>query len=580
MKSIKIKLIVYFGILILLSSLAIGTLAYFSGTGGMKDLQSQMLIEKLEGDIASANNYLEVFHGDVSLENESLYDSNNREIQGDYKMVDAILEDLGDVATIFVKIGDDFQSISSNVVLDDGQRAVGTFLGTDSAAYGPIMNGETYLGEADILGTEYFTAYQPLEDSSGEVIALLFVGVSRTASNDAIVSHSGELIKSIVLITLISIVVSLVFVLLVGRAISNPIIFLSGEIERLANYDLTKSEDNMVENMAKKKDEVGNIAASVSNLQNNLGGLVKEVLHTSHQVASSSEELSATSEESSVASMEVAKAIEEIAKGASEQAIDTEDATNKSMEIGKLMDQNELYVSELNQAGLDIDTRKEEGFYILNELVKTTKESEVATSRIFDVINTTKENAEKIEEASTMIQGISDQTNLLALNASIEAARAGEAGKGFAVVASEIRNLAEQSNIFTDEIKVIIQELKNATDESVSTIKEVGNVLAEQSKGVYETKERFNKIAFSIDTIKNSSRTINNSEKEIGSKMDELLDIIQSLSAIAQENAANTEESSASIEEQTAGMEEIANSSEQLAYLAESLSSLVDKFNI
>lgn len=580
MKSIKFKLIVYFGILILLSSLAIGTLAYLSGTNGMEDLQRQMLIEKLEGDIASANNYLEVFHGDISLRNGSLYDSNNREIQGNYQMVDAILEDLGDVATIFVKEGDDFQSISSNVVLDDGERAVGTFLGTDSAAYGPVMNGETYLGEADILGTEYFTAYQPLEDSSAQVVALLFVGVSRTTSDLAIASHSAGLIKSILLITLIAIVISLGFVLLIGRGITNPIIYLSTEIERLANYDLTKSEDNKVEDIAKKEDEVGNIAASVLNLKNNLGGLVKEVLDTSNQVASSSEELSATSQESSAASMEVAKAIEEIAKGASEQAIDTEDATTKSMEIGKLMEQNELYVSDLNEAGLDINKRKEEGFHILNQLVKTTKESELATSRIFEVINTTKENAEKIEEASSMIEGISDQTNLLALNASIEAARAGEAGKGFAVVASEIRNLAEQSNIFTDEIKEIIEELKSATDESVSTIKEVGNVLAEQSKGVYETKERFNKIAFSIDTIQKSSRTISDSEREIASKMDELLDIIQSLSAIAEENAANTEESSASIEEQTAGMEEIANSSEQLAYLAERLSSLVDNFNI
>lgn len=580
MKSIKSKLAISFSILILISLFTVAAVTFINSLNGMEELQTNMLIEKLEGDIESANYYLDNFHGELSLRNDSLYDSRGREIEGNYDLVDSIYQDLGDVATIFVKVGDDFQSISSNVLLDGNERAVGTFLGTDSAAYGPVINGDMYLGEANILGQDYFTAYNPVEDSSGEIIALLFVGVPKAASDAAIGTYKIELIQSNLLVTLICLAVAIGFVLLIGRSISNPIIFLSQEIQRLAEYDLTRDKDSKVEEISKKKDEIGSIAKSVSNLQNNLGGLVKQVLDTSHQVASSSEELSATSEESSAASFEVAKAIEEIAKGASEQAIDTENATNKSVEIGDLMNLNESYVADLNKAGVDIDARKEEGFYILNELVEKTKESELATKKIFDVINNTKVNAQKIEDASAMIQGISDQTNLLALNASIEAARAGEAGRGFAVVAGEIRNLAEQSNMFTDEIKAVIEELKKATDESVSTINEVGVTLSEQSKGVYDTKEKFNMIAFAIDTIKKNSKTISDSESEIARKKDELLDIIQSLSAIAEENAANTEESSASIEEQSAGMEEIANSSEQLAHLAEKLSSLVENFKV
>jgi hypothetical protein len=52
-------------------------------------------------------------------------------------MVDAILNDLGDTATIFMKDGDDFLRISTNVKKADGARAIGTKLGKDSAAYTP-----------------------------------------------------------------------------------------------------------------------------------------------------------------------------------------------------------------------------------------------------------------------------------------------------------------------------------------------------------------------------------------------------------------------------------------------------------
>src|SRR5690554_4503185 len=104
MKSIRIKLFVSVGILILLSSAAISTLSYFSGMRGMNDIQSQMLVDKLEGDIASANYYFNRHYGDIILADDTLYDFRGRDIQGRHIMVDSVLEDLGDVATIFARV--------------------------------------------------------------------------------------------------------------------------------------------------------------------------------------------------------------------------------------------------------------------------------------------------------------------------------------------------------------------------------------------------------------------------------------------------------------------------------------------
>ncbi len=188
------------------------------------------------------------------------------------------------------------------------------------------------------------------------------------------------------------------------------------------------------------------------------------------------------------------------------------------------------------------------------------------------------ESAVKIEKASVMIQSIADQTNLLALNAAIESARAGEAGRGFAVVAEEIRKLAEQSNMFTKEIKEIITELKLRSQSAVDTTLQVKEIVKEQGDSVAKTDEKFKAIAVAIEKTKTITENLIRSSEALTANKDQIHEIMENLSAIAEENAAGTEEASASIEEQTASVEEIANSSENLAKVSMELMGLVEKF--
>jgi methyl-accepting chemotaxis protein len=67
--------------------------------------------------------------------------------------------------------------------------------------------------------------------------------------------------------------------------------------------------------------------------------------------------------------------------------------------------------------------------------------------------------SERIGSIVLLIERIAKETRLLALNANIEAARAGAAGRGFAVVANEVKNLADQTNRATGEIRSEIQAM-------------------------------------------------------------------------------------------------------------------------
>jgi methyl-accepting chemotaxis protein len=90
--------------------------------------------------------------------------------------------------------------------------------------------------------------------------------------------------------------------------------------------------------------------------------------------------------------------------------------------------------------------------------------------------------ADKIGEVVSLISDIASQTNLLALNATIEAARAGDAGKGFAVVASEVKSLATQTAKATEDIGGQVAQIQAETGEAVEAIQSITSVIEQMSE--------------------------------------------------------------------------------------------------
>lgn len=83
---------------------------------------------------------------------------------------------MGGTATIFVKNGDEFVRVATNVKQDDGSRAIGTILDPKGSAIAVIAKGESYFGEADILCKPYVTGYEPIRDASNNIIGIYYVG--------------------------------------------------------------------------------------------------------------------------------------------------------------------------------------------------------------------------------------------------------------------------------------------------------------------------------------------------------------------------------------------------------------------
>jgi methyl-accepting chemotaxis protein len=116
---------------------------------------------------------------------------------GNFEIVDYVTGIMDGTATIFSKDRDRFVRITTNVLKDDGKRAVGTLLNNTTKAYAALSQGVSFYGVVDILGSPYITGYEPLYAKNGEYIGITYVGykaelpVLREALERARVLKSG-----------------------------------------------------------------------------------------------------------------------------------------------------------------------------------------------------------------------------------------------------------------------------------------------------------------------------------------------------------------------------------------------------
>lgn len=98
-----------------------------------------------------------------------------RKINNNYDVVDAIRRSHKATATVFVRDGEDFVRVSTNVLTPEGKRGIGTALARN-AAYAAVSKGQQFCGAVDVLGTAYDSCYNPIKDASGKVIGISYVG--------------------------------------------------------------------------------------------------------------------------------------------------------------------------------------------------------------------------------------------------------------------------------------------------------------------------------------------------------------------------------------------------------------------
>ena len=419
-------------------------------------------------------------------------------------------------------------------------------------------------------GENIYTSYYIV--GKGKAILLL------TVDEDAILKPVSKVTtRALVSCGLLAVILSIVGYFIIAR-MTQPIITISQIVGKFAEMDLSK--DARLEKISKRKDETGITGSALLSLREALAGIISDIQQQSALLFSTSESLANSASTTFGTVQNVERAVNEIAAGATNQAEETQKATDDILLIGTMVENTSSEVSSLRSLAQSISASSDHANTTLHELDSVNQRAIDSINTIYEQTHTTNESALKIKEATALISSIADETSLLSLNASIEAARAGDAGRGFAVVASQIQKLAEQSNESASQIEAIIYNLLEDSQKAVETMESVKEIMMQQNENVTKTGSTFSQVQGGISASVTNVDSIADRTDQLNTARINIVDVVQNLTSIAEENAANTKETSAAVMEVANVMHGISEHAAKLQDIASSLEKNVNAFQL
>lgn len=519
---------------------------------------------------------------------------------GNFALVDHLKQLTGCSATLFVKNGEQFVRISTNVLKPDGSRAVGTPLDPKGRAFAAIQRGQSFYGVVDILGKPYMTGYEPMHNASNQIVGIWYVGFPLTAvgdlgdriANTRILDHGyiallhadgkvlfkpghiseGELAKR-----LDSAEASRWTVLLKPfdkwgynllaaypqsdvtdklrstQAMVILCVIVVSLLVVVAQYLLiTRLVVQPVKHLTNRMENADLNSSIAENRQDEIGGLAQAFADFVYKIRETLIQVRSTTDEVSAASERLDSTSQQITANSEETSAQANVVSDAAQHVGQNLQTVATGAEEMGASIKEIAKNATEAAKVAISAVKVAENTTATVSKLGD-------SSTQIGQVIKVITSIAQQTNLLALNATIEAARAGEAGKGFAVVANEVKELAKETAKATEDISRKIEAIQTDTKAAVDAIATISEVI-----------KQINDFSGTIATaVEEQSATTNEMSRNVSDAARSSGEITSNISGVAQAAQSTSR-----------GASDTQKAARELVQMSAQLRALVEQFKI